>query len=251
MVVRRAGVEEGMVLTRRLILLVAATLVPLVGIMALDALDLRQAREEEVRRSVMVRAQRMAGELAQVVESVRSVLETLAQIAELKREDPDACSRLLRSVRALHESFVALGATRADGSLLCVDRDGADQLSGIAVRAAADRDYFRKAAASRRFGVGTYAFGRLTRKHVVHFAAPYHDRSGTFAGVLFAAYSLSGLARTISTGRSGARTRRSRSSIPKARSSSGCRTSPGSSARCFRLPCGRWRRGRVRRAISR
>ncbi|MEJ1157213.1 sensor histidine kinase [Prosthecomicrobium sp. N25] len=178
----------------RLAVLGGLTLLPVVGMQALNQFDLRRAREAEVRASVMQQAERLAGEQARLFDGIRLVLKTLAEIDEVRSGEPAACVSTLAAVRSAHDGFEAIGVADKTGRVTCAShRTPADgELPAIS-----DRGYFRRALEGQDFAVGTYAYGRQTRTHVIHMAHPYRDAEGQTVGVVFIALSLDWLARQL------------------------------------------------------
>src|SRR5580704_12895193 len=107
-------------LSQRLVLLVAVVLTPLIAVNAYVLLDLRQSHEVEVRAQVEQSAIRIASEEGQIIDGARQLLQTLAELNEIRDRDGAACSRLLDVIRPHFQGFEAFAVTDATGSVFCV-----------------------------------------------------------------------------------------------------------------------------------
>ncbi len=180
-----------MSLTRRLFTLVGITLLPTTAIQVYNEVDLRRAREREVRSELVERAGQVAAEQQRLIDGVRNVLRALVELSEIRRQDATACNALFTAIRPHYDGFEALAAARADGSVFCAsDR----QERGGPLPSIADRSYFREAMATGRFTIGRYAYGRQTRTHVIHLALPYRGEGAAPGGIVFVSLGLDWLA---------------------------------------------------------
>jgi two-component sensor histidine kinase len=180
-----------MSLSKRLFMLGGVTLLPVIAIQAYNELDVRQDREREVRRSVVLQAERLAASQQRLFDGIRNVLRALVELREIRTMDASACTALFTAIRPSYEGVDALAAASADGKVFCSsDRNAVrGPLPPIP-----DRYYFREAMASGDFTVGHYAYGRQTQAHVIHLALPFRNDAGDPAGVVFVSLGLDWLA---------------------------------------------------------
>jgi two-component sensor histidine kinase len=177
-------------LSGRLILLVAASLIPMIAIQAYTQFDLRRAREDELRTNVLQMAQRVASEEQRVIEGIRQLLETLVELKEIRSGDAQGCASLFAQVRRRFEGIQAFAVTAKDGTIFCLSTPTSDKTAG----SLADRAYFQQAMQSGAFAVGQYSIGKFTHRRVQSFALPYLDLNGERGGVVAISLSLDWLA---------------------------------------------------------
>lgn len=175
-------------LSWRLILLVAAALLPLVCIQAYTQIELRIARANDLRNQVIRDAERVASQERSVLEGVKQLLQTLAELPAIRTGNAAECAPLFARIRSHFQRFEAFAATRADGSVFCITTPT------TANGTLAGRDYFEDAMRTGRFAVGEYVIGKYTHRPVLTFALPYEDMAGRRAGVVAASLGLDWLA---------------------------------------------------------
>lgn len=180
-----------MSLRRRLFLLGGLTLLPVIGLLVYDQIDLRQNRARELHTTAVVLARDLAREVQRILEGGHNVLFALAQMPEIQGADAAACESVLAKLLPSYEGFLTIAATRNDGSVFCA----ADRLGATApYPSVADRYYFRETMRTGAFTVGRYVEGRVTQNRSVHMAIPFSGRGDAGGGVLFASISLDWLA---------------------------------------------------------
>lgn len=182
-----------MSLRRRLFLLGGLTLLPVIGLLVYDQVDLRQSREKELHASAIDLARDLAREVQRIVDGGHNVLVALAQMPEIRSSDAAACNDILSRLLPSYEGFLTIAAAHDDGSVFCAaDRNG----SMLPYPSVADRYYFQETMQSGEFTVGRYVMGRVTGTRSVHMAIPYDGLEGA-GGVVFASISLDWLARKM------------------------------------------------------
>ena len=180
-----------MSLRRRLFLLGGLTLLPVIGLLAYDQIDLRQKREQELHATAVDLAQDLAREVQRIVEGGHNVLFALAQMPEIRSEDAAACNDIVSRLLPSYEGFLTIAATRTDGTVFCA-ADHAN--SQPPYPSAADRYYFQETVRTGAFTVGRFVQGRVTNTPSFHMAIPFARLDGSTGGVVFASISLDWLA---------------------------------------------------------
>src|SRR5690349_15099950 len=104
-----------MSLLSRLFLLVAIALLPAVVIQAYNEVDLRHSRQKEIRANALQLAESINTEQLGIVESVRHLLEAIAELPSVKARDGQACSAYLHSLKDKYPDILRLFAADADG----------------------------------------------------------------------------------------------------------------------------------------
>ncbi|HVL33154.1 MAG TPA: sensor histidine kinase [Actinomycetota bacterium] len=107
-----------------------------------------------------------------------SVASTLDPVREGRTEE---CSAIFVRLLQENERYANIGAADEDGNIVCsgVPIDGTVNI--------ADRSYFKDAMRTKRFVIGEYQIGRITRKPSVNLALPIAGPRDGGAVVLFAA----------------------------------------------------------------
>ncbi|HZP76371.1 MAG TPA: histidine kinase dimerization/phosphoacceptor domain -containing protein [Pseudolabrys sp.] len=183
-------------ITRRLLVLVGAALLPALGIQAYSQYDLHRARDAEVRREVVRQASRLAAEQQHVIDSVHDVLVMLADLPPVRAQNASECQARLNSLRPRLPGYAAIIVTREDGSALCASdtepqRAGAPQVG--------DRPFFQEAMRTGAFTVGNYTFGRRLHRAILPLALPYRNVAEERAGVVLAALDLEWLSKRLAS----------------------------------------------------
>jgi hypothetical protein len=175
-------------LRSRLLLLVLAAILPILGLILIMAFVQHRQATAEATANVERLAQLAAADHRQHAESAHLLLAALAGVPELFSADPQSCQVVLRSVLQASPRYANLGVIRPNGLLACstLPFEGAVDLS--------DRPYFMRAIATGTLAVGECQIGRVTGRATVNFGYPVYTEDGQLRGVLFAALDLGWLA---------------------------------------------------------
>src|SRR5688500_9597461 len=106
-------------LRARLTLLALYALVPAMVILILNAVERREREAEQARADVMTLSQLAARQQEQVLESARQVLVSMAELPEVRGDDPDACMATLAELLTHYDSYTGFAVARPDGELFC------------------------------------------------------------------------------------------------------------------------------------
>ena len=180
----------------RLLSLAFLATLPLVGLVAWNALTVREvaisAAEEEMARGAKLLAEEMADELRATI----SLLQALAVQPDVRDGREPACSEILRGQAALGNRFA---------NFLVIDRDGRALCGALPTTQASytDREYFQRAIKSVEPLVARPIIGRPSGRAVVPVAIPVLDAAGVPDRVIVAGLDLtrlltnSGVARAV------------------------------------------------------
>lgn len=168
----------------RLLLLVVLACIPLAGLTVHNASEERRRQMADWQQRSQEFAKRAALEEEKVVGQTRQLLLALAESAQVRSGNRRDCKKLLDDLFAAHPRYVNLGLIRTNGDFLA----SALPLAGLANQA--DREFFRRALATRAFAIGDYPVGITTGKVTVDFGFPVIDASGNVQAVVFAALDL-------------------------------------------------------------
>lgn len=172
-------------LSQRLFLFSVIGLLPVFAVVGLLEVQLRQAREAEVRDIVTRQSQQAASEMERLVEGVRTLLTAVTLARVVQRFEPESCSAYMAALVRRLPQLGGLIVLDTAGNPRCTDADRP-------IHNYADREYFRKAVETRDFVVGHYTAGRAEpNARVLPFAMPLLADDGTVTGVVATALKLS------------------------------------------------------------
>ncbi len=175
---RRSGWWRTGVRGRLLALVVAAT-VPIAIVAGGDARAVYRAALEQGPREVVILREAAAARHGVAVEALREKVVALASEPDLLTMDPEACDALLDQVRRL--------APRRYSNLWVMDATGLLRCSAIPAPRGQDfsaLDHIADAMSSRRFVLGDFTIGMVTRRAVLPAVAPVLAPDGTLLGLV-------------------------------------------------------------------
>jgi signal transduction histidine kinase/ActR/RegA family two-component response regulator len=177
---------------RHLILLAAMCMLPAIVLLASTQLELRRARQAEVRRDIFGLAQSEAGEVKAVVSGARQFLTALAQAPAVREHNDLFCSAILENLKNEYPSYASIVADDSSGRSFC---------SSVPGRVVYDNQNpaFLAAVKSRRFAVGQYALSPLTGSPVLPVAEPVITPDDRMLGVLVLSIDLRWLTQDLQT----------------------------------------------------
>jgi PAS domain S-box-containing protein len=182
------GLGRDLTIRGRLLLLVAAMLVPYVLLVAFDTYVGRAQAIERALAEYESEARRIAAQLGGHIAQVQSLL---AAVDTLVGEDLDASARNDDRLRRL-----AASASRAVSWISVIDADGriiSSSAVPLAQRATVnmkDRDYFRAAVQTRAFAISAPIVARTNGEWIVIMASPILDANQSVRAVAVAVIEL-------------------------------------------------------------
>jgi C4-dicarboxylate-specific signal transduction histidine kinase len=165
-------------LSRRLLLLMLAAMIPLLAAFSYVLISLKVTREREATDEAFRNGQLAALEIQRIVSGFESVLITLSSAPSIRRMDPANCSALLSAASRRLPGVAALGVIDKDGIVRCRQDD---QGRGMSLR---DRPYFQEAMASEKMVVSSYLKSRITGQAILPVALRMTDDLGEVVGVV-------------------------------------------------------------------
>ncbi|MBI3515283.1 MAG: PAS domain-containing protein [Proteobacteria bacterium] len=175
----------------RLLLLIGIASLPAIAIVAYNEIELRHAREAEVRDQALRIARETAAELERTVEGVRGLLVTLAELPVIREQDGAACIAYLGRLRHNYPEYLVISVATAAGDVYCNSSNAARTPN------VSDRYSFRQALATGGFAIGEYLVGRITDRKLIAFAYPIRDDAGRTIGATLAGVDLDWLGRHL------------------------------------------------------
>jgi PAS domain S-box-containing protein len=174
-------------LRTRLVLLVLLAVVPALGLILYTASEQRRAATAEAEENTLRLVRLAANNQRQIFEGTRQLLTILAQIPIIRKSNLPECDQLLADLLTQQPIYTNFTVLDTQGKRLC---------SAIPYSAsvnAADRAYFQRALQTRKFAVGDYQIGRVSKKATVNFAYPVLNNAGQVQSVITAALDLTQL----------------------------------------------------------
>ena len=155
-----------MSLLTRLVLIIAAALLPPLCMQVFNEAALRQARQADVREQALREARGVSAELDRIVAGMRNALVATAEFPAVKAGDPTGCASLLVSVNARLSFLQEMELIGADGRSRCDSHgavSGRDRSGEISVGLARARG---------AFAVGGYVMDGRTGRPSLSMAYP-------------------------------------------------------------------------------
>ncbi|HET9916352.1 MAG TPA: PAS domain S-box protein, partial [Candidatus Binatia bacterium] len=168
-------------LRRRLLLMIAIAVVPMVAVVLYQAKLRRDIQILEVHEAAWRLTNVIAQRQSQLVESVKQMLGLLAQMPEIGKGKPAACGELLRGLLAKTQTYYDIGVVDAAGVVSCRARD-----SGTSIDLA-HRPLVRRVFESKDLVIGSFQLLGNWQRRALLFGYPILDDSGVVRDVLFAA----------------------------------------------------------------
>lgn len=166
-------------LKSRLLLLTVLAALPVAGGMAIMALEMRSTALDSATRQLQERVLLIQKQHAEFRVVAHNTLRMLAEFPGITAADPKKCQETLAPIARKEDLFYSVIVFSLNGSSICSSHEGA---GGVNI---ADRPYFRRAIAERRFLPGEVHAGPLTLQPVLPFTLPVLDDAGAPRLVLY------------------------------------------------------------------
>src|SRR6185436_2367372 len=168
----------------RLLLLVVLACAPLAGLTLHNASNERRQQVADWQQRSQETVQQAKREEQKVVGQTRQLLLALAESSAVRSGNRRECNKLLNDLFASYPRYANLGLIRSNGDFF------ASTLPSAGLANQANRDFFRRAIATRAFAIGDSPTPRTGGKTTVSFGFPVFDQSGNVQMVVFAALDL-------------------------------------------------------------
>jgi len=175
----------------RLLLLVLAVIVPVLGLSVYHGIEGRN----KDRLKALADAGRLARNAAMLYEDTisetRQILLTLSQIPQFLQQDSAACSKIFADLLEKTERHSGFAAAKPNGEVFASAPAITKPVSF------ADRPWFRRLVQTRGFVIGEYSIGRLSGIPTVVLGYPVLDHTGQLVAVFSAGLDLGRLQQTL------------------------------------------------------
>jgi diguanylate cyclase (GGDEF)-like protein/PAS domain S-box-containing protein len=164
----------------RLILLVSLAVLPALGVILYSGLEQRRMAAYEAKKDLLDMTHHASSYQERVVEGVRQLLFTLAQLPAVQQQDGPVCSAIFANLVEKQKIFGNISAVDRQGKVYATGRLQPGQAPSDA-----GRSHFERALKTQDFAIGEFGIGRTSGKATLHFAYPVIDH-GVVQGVVSA-----------------------------------------------------------------
>jgi PAS domain S-box-containing protein len=181
-------------LRKRLVLLVAAALIPLFGLSIINARLNADAAVSRATGNLEFAASLVAANQDRVVLSAHQLLTSIVNVPGLVNGDIAQCQRYIGTLRKQLGLYSNLGIIDLGGRIRChaLDEKRPNAFVG-------DRDYVQAALANQKFTVGGYTLGRASGKEIITFVMPVMDSQGQLTALAFATMGIGEISTAMGT----------------------------------------------------
>lgn len=165
-------------LRSRAIILVLLAVLPVLALTLYSYFDQRALAIREVQRDELVTARNLATIHETLLRSTHQLLENLAQLPQVQRQDQGACEALFAKLMEQCPYYTALLAADPEGRVFASVPAAEDRLN------ISERLWFRRAVQTKDFVVGEPVLGRITNRYSLSLAHPIIDSTGRLQGVV-------------------------------------------------------------------
>jgi PAS domain S-box-containing protein len=160
--------EGRLSLQERLVILLVAAILPLAALTVWFSVRDMESDTGQAQAQLQFAASLIAANQDQVVESTQRLLSAISAMPMMRSPDRKACGKYLEALLGIYPIYSNLGIVDLQGNVICHARGRRDF-------SLADRPYFTKALAERRFVMGAPAIGKISGRFVVPFGQPVFD----------------------------------------------------------------------------
>lgn len=175
-------------LRARVVALVIVAALPVMTLIVLNALAQGRAAESEAEREILQLSSIAAANYDGLLRDAHRLTRVLARLSDVRRGG-ERCRAALGELLNGDGRYANAGVFAPNGDVICSRVPLKSQLN------VADRSYFRRVIAHRRFTVGDYIIGRISGRAIVVLADPVIDRDGKVKAVVFVSLDLAWLNR--------------------------------------------------------
>ncbi len=168
-----------MTLLQRSLLLVAICLAPGVLAQAVNTVDLRDARLQEIQNGALQQSISYSTDLNQLFEGFHQLLVTVSLMPAVRGQEPEGCRALLATVAQNNGNLANIGLADVNGRTVCAAAPAPSMID-------LSRAPFRVAMDGGDFEVGDYGIMEGGSPAAVPMAMPVRDQRGATTAVLWA-----------------------------------------------------------------
>jgi signal transduction histidine kinase/CheY-like chemotaxis protein len=171
-------------LRTRLVVLVLLAVIPALGLILYSASEQRRSAITEARANTLRLVRLAANNQKQMADGTRQLLTVLAQLPIVRQGKSPDCDQLLADLLRQYPIYANFSVLDAQGKTIC---SGLPYSGSVG---SADLNYFKSALQTRKFVVGDYQIGRISKKPTISFAFPILNKAGQVESVGIASLDL-------------------------------------------------------------
>ena len=165
----------------RLLLLIVLATLPAFALTFFSGWRDRQRQRAEVASDTIRLARQIAADQERIVDGTRQILSDLAQVPEVREGDLTRSRTFFAILMKQYRGYASFAVLAPSGDVLVSLPRSAEPVNF------SDRGWFREAVGRRRFAVGDYQVGQLTKTAVLVAAWPAINAEGVLVSVITAA----------------------------------------------------------------
>ncbi len=166
-------------------LLILITIIPTLVLILFGIVDQYETARNNSLSNLKQVANTFSAEQSQTVEGARQLLIGLSTAPSVKSLDNVACNNFLSELILNYKRYANFGVADENGDLVCSAIQSSESIN------VADRPFFKRAYGEKKFAVGEYQIGQISKKSVLNFGHPITDNNGRVIGVVFSSLDLS------------------------------------------------------------
>lgn len=149
-------------------------------------LQQRESEKDRVVQEITSVSQLLAANQLSYVRNTRQLLATLSSLEFLVHSsDSNFCRVNFNNLVTLSPDYLNFGLIESDGDVFTSAVN-----TNNAIKSLADRPYFQRTQKHKKFSIGGYQIGQLTKQRCLTFGYPVTNKSGSLFRVLFASLKL-------------------------------------------------------------
>lgn len=180
-------------LRSRLLLLVFAAFVPMLGLTVYEGVGLRQQALIRAQENALSVARIAASDQARIIEGTRQLLMATTQLRPVRFPTPGTCSSAMAELLTLNPLYANLSAATPDGEVFCSALPLTESVNY------GDSPLFQEVLRTKDFVVASYFTLRTTGKPGIAVLYPALDPEGQVQAVVFAGIDLDWLDGFVAT----------------------------------------------------
>lgn len=171
--------EGRLTLQERLMILLVAAILPLAAVSVWFSVQEMAHDTETAKSQLRFAASLIAAHQDDTVESAQHLLAAISAMRIMRSPDRRHCEQYFEDLRGTYPIYANIGILDLQGNVVC---HANGRIGNFNV---ADRTYFKRVLAERRFIIGEPVVGRALSRMVIPFAQPVFDGERNIAAVAF------------------------------------------------------------------
>ena len=177
----------------RLGLFIFAIIIPVSIFISFNIINQYKIAKERSLASLTQIANIFSAEQSQTVEGARQLLISMSTYPSIRNLDSSSCDAFLRELIVNYKRYANFSVADENGDLIC---SAIPLIENINIK---DREVFQKAFLDKRFAVGEYQIGQISKKPIINFGYPIINSNNKTVGIVISSLDLSWVNEFISS----------------------------------------------------